>query len=342
MGCSFDGRMPYTITFEYDSRLNQYETTLFLCGKVKEICELLSHLPDDLKRWLSQLVDRKVNDLEHRMDDVERDAAYMKALAEDMKADQLQFEKRIEGLLKMWEETESAKVEKRLADQDAKIESVKAYCRALIADVNVLIMSLQKSIADMYVNGTRYTDEQIAKLRDECYDLISRENGNMIWVINPATGQSAYLYQVLSDIFMQAQLLSLTADEYDDIGLTADMYDELGLTADEYDKRGWLLLFKYKYIEPLYEYIDRKDGQYVEYLQAKIDKLERRMSNILSPVSGTYVSFEEAIEQLFNLHTDELGLTADEYDAMDLTADEYDAKNITAFNYDLYGLKKEG
>lgn len=335
MDCLFNGPMPYTISFEYDERLDQYETTLALCAKVKELCKRINELPAELQNWAIAYIKKQVDYLLSRIQDVEADMEHTAELVANLIERQNEFEKEMDGLFQMWATTATAKVDAKLMQQDAAIEAVRAYCRELVAECNVLILSLQKTIAQMLVSANAYTDTEVKKLRNAMISIISDENANHLWVINPVDGQSGQLYNVLSDMLAQIQTLSLTAAEYDAIGLTAEQYDALALTAAEYDKRGWLLLFKQKYIEPLYGYVDQKDGEWTALLSGRINRLDKQVFDILSPISGTYVDLYTMILQLVSLS--QKADTAAEYDALQVEAAVYDAKDLTAHTYDFHG-----
>lgn len=76
-------------------------------------------------------------------------------------------------------------------------------------------------------------------------------------------------------------------------------------------------------------------AEFKDEIYKLISKFE---TNCISPVSGTKMSFCEALEEVY-VALNVYGLTAIEYDTLNLTSSQYDNKNITAWQYDVLGKK---
>ena len=91
-----------------------------------------------------------------------------------------------------------------------------------ISQLQIDVANNAQAIIDTYNTLKDYIDSQLIDLQ----------------VINPFTGQTQDLQDVLNYMSNMMRDDSLTAEEYDNAQLTASAYDALQLTAYEYDNHG--------------------------------------------------------------------------------------------------------
>lgn len=336
MDCLSNIRMPCTISFEYDERLSQYETILFLIRKIKETIDRVNEIPPELQGWVLNLVNRELQEFEYRIQIVENTAAHMQDTVSDLEDEFVRYQKALNGQWSQWKKLTNQQIERQFDRQNRNIEKTRAYARSLVADVNILIVQLQEDLVKMLESANRFTLTQVDALRKEMEEIIGDTNANKLLVVNPRTKRTETLYQVLSDLWTQASLMSLTASEYDKIGLTAEQYDALNLYAAEYDRRAWMLLFKEIGLAPVYEYVDKMDAKWLGVAQEQIDEIDEQVNSVISPLSATKESLYTIILQVLKWVAPS-AITAHDYDSRGMTAQEYDEKQFPALLFDMHG-----
>lgn len=151
------------------------------------------------------------------------------------------------------------------------------------------------------VNLMNYINANISNLETQIKNL----RFNPI-VINPSTGHTDTLQNVLNMLYRSIYIWCLTCGEYASIGLTCQEYADLELTCEEYAYMSKLLMgWKQK----------------IWYL-----------THMVSPESGLWISIKDAINWLASLHQVDC-LTCGEYELVDLTCEEYGALDITCHDY---------
>lgn len=136
---------------------------------------------------------------------------------------------------------------------DTEIAKAKAACEALIADLeerkldkttfNTFVAEVQQSLNSI-VNDVnvleRATAANAQAIIDTYNELKAYIDSQLIEleVINPLTGNTQPIQQVLNYMADLLRADSLTAQEYDAAELTAAAYDALQLTAYMYDNYG--------------------------------------------------------------------------------------------------------
>lgn len=118
-------------------------------------------------------------------------------------------------------------------------------------------------------------------------------------------GQINNVQDVIYNLYKYLRYYGIKAIKFDSLGLTASEFDNKNLTARDFD-----LYSKCK---------------------LEIDLIH----NMFSPFTGEIVSLQTVIQNLANLHQNEL--TALEFDELDLTAQEFDNKDLTAYQFDWEG-----
>lgn len=73
-----------------------------------------------------------------------------------------------------------------------------------------------------------------------------------------------------------------------------------------------------------------------QQLNERIDNTLEQGGFVRSPISGSIVTVQEALNELASLH--QVGLTAQEFDSLLLTAQMFDNKNLTAYDFDYTGV----
>lgn len=73
-----------------------------------------------------------------------------------------------------------------------------------------------------------------------------------------------------------------------------------------------------------------------QQLNERIDETLEQGGFVRSPISGSIVTVQEALNELASLHQD--GLTAQGFDDLSLTALMFDNKNLTAYDFDYAGV----
>lgn len=73
-----------------------------------------------------------------------------------------------------------------------------------------------------------------------------------------------------------------------------------------------------------------------QQLNERIDNTLEQGGFVRSPISGSIVTVQEALNELASLH--QAGLTAQEFDSLLLTAQMFDNKNLTAYDFDYTGV----
>lgn len=73
-----------------------------------------------------------------------------------------------------------------------------------------------------------------------------------------------------------------------------------------------------------------------QQLNERIDETLEQGGFVRSPISGSIVTVQEALNELASLHQE--GLTAQAFDTLLLTAQMFDNKNLTAYDFDYTGV----
>ena len=73
-----------------------------------------------------------------------------------------------------------------------------------------------------------------------------------------------------------------------------------------------------------------------QQLNERIDETLEQGGFVRSPISGSIVTVQEALNELASLHQE--GLTAQAFDDLSLTALMFDNKNLTAYDFDYTGV----
>lgn len=73
-----------------------------------------------------------------------------------------------------------------------------------------------------------------------------------------------------------------------------------------------------------------------QQLNERIDETLEQGGLVRSPISGSIVTVQEALNELASLHQD--GVTAQEFDSLLLTAQMFDNKQLTAYDFDYAGV----
>lgn len=184
------------------------------------------------------------------------------------------------------------------------VAQLAAYNETLAEFRSELIDIRSDSVAysDLIGEAARaYTDLKIEELMQSIPDLTT------VNVFNPCRGYITSIQTAIDDLYDRARYEALTAYEFDSANLTCTEFEALELTCTEFDERGKV-------------YIWKNPAHYM-----------------YSPISGLYMTVQDAIIDIMDYFHGENILTATEYDTLELTASEYDAKNLTASEYDLRG-----
>lgn len=73
-----------------------------------------------------------------------------------------------------------------------------------------------------------------------------------------------------------------------------------------------------------------------QQLNERIDETLEQGGFVRSPISGSIVTVQDALNELASLHQN--GLTAQAFDSLLLTAQMFDNKNLTAYDFDYAGV----
>lgn len=196
-------------------------------------------------------------------------------------------------------------IDSKFAQLTAQILTELAAYNATLAEFRNELIRIQNAgtaYTDLTGEACRaYTDIKIQELIDSIPDLTT------VNVYNPCRGYITSIQTAIDDLYDRARSEALTAYEFDSAGLTCTEFESLELTCTEFDERGKV-------------YIWKNPAHYM-----------------FSPVSGLYMTIQDAIIDIMDYFHGENILTASEYDALDLTASEFDAKHLTASEYDLRG-----
>lgn len=202
---------------------------------------------------------------------------------------------------------------------DTKLQAIiKNYSELYADDIEQLrqeTIKLSLSISQLYTNFANWTGMQDAKFelfKQEVYEYIQKIMGTAgsPYVVNPTNGKIEPLQKTLNDMYKALSWGALTAQEYDNLLITAGQYDHLNITAYNYDHWARFRLFKLIYL---------------------------RMRN---PFDGKMDYYDNVIWELAQLHKN--AYTAKGYDDLGLSADGYDAMKITAYEYDWEGKNHLG
>lgn len=87
--------------------------------------------------------------------------------------------------------------------------------------------------------------------------------------------------------------------------------------------------------------IDAKVDYTYDYVTNQLEQFLSELPEsfyVQSPITGTLVTVQEAINQLYDSAVRYRAITCEEFEALGLTAQEYDDLELTAIDFDLYGL----
>lgn len=345
MACSGNGYpplcgTPLMVNFEYDTRLSVYENVDTLITEIRKMWDTLCSYPDLMKSWIAEnekYLQDNIERLNGEWDDFKtlmsiRMNGYnsrFNIMEASWRRTQKEFEKQYENIALRYED----QIDAYRQLTKAEIDALKKYVDEEIADMNALYARMNQTVQGMYF----FIDTNIlaseSRMRQEFADYVAKQNGNLISVTSPVDGLYKTLDTVLDEIYGETLFLSISAKDYDAIGFTAEQYDALGYTAKQYDTRAWELTFPQRYLDPVFEYVDRQDGK----LYGMIDLLDTQVNYRLSPVSGRFTSLYQMIQELTELHQ-ERAFAAEEYDRRGLEAQIYDNRQISAWAYDSNGL----
>lgn len=197
------------------------------------------------------------------------------------------------------------------AELTSKIEAVDKKHDKMNSDLVIAQTELTVRINELYNSWFQYQSYLDGRMNAMMVSLKQYVDsllvGNVMYVINPVTGEMDTLQNTLNTMWIKMNVGGLTAEEYDSMKLTAIEYDSQNITALEYDTRG-------RFVPEIFKRL---------YLRMR------------SPFTGKMDTYENVILRCVRLH--QVGITAQEYDSKNLTASEYDTKKITAYNYDWEG-----
>ncbi len=192
-------------------------------------------------------------------------------------------------------------------DQQDKftLNSANNYTDSKVSELELVINNQFTVLSDAIKSADQKTrswvTEQITDLT-----IWLEQQGQSIYVINPITGYTDTIQNVLNDFYNYFNYYALTCIEYDGLNLTADMYDAKNITCYQYD-------FYAK------KYLTEDDRFYM-----------------FNPVTGQRVFYKNVIDFLVSLHRED-ALTCAGYDDKNITTDGYDNYDITTYQYDWEG-----
>lgn len=188
-----------------------------------------------------------------------------------------------------------------------EIENTKSYIDESISNLSFDLINLMNQKIKFL---TDYIDSKDASLRweiqlkfNEIEEQIKDITLNGIKIIDPTTGISDSIQNVINHIYDNLRYFAITAGDYDTLELTAEEYDNKQITAFDYD------------------------------INAKNILLPDKSNYMYNPFTGDYEKLSDVINYLANFHKDS-PITAKEYDDLNLTAINYDNKKLTAYDYD--------
>ena len=208
-----------------------------------------------------------------------------------------------------------------------EVDSIRVQYTTLVAYVN----SQDRIVLD---KANAYTLEKVKELLDYFTEP------ELIFVVNPFTGEVQTIQQFIDDLAGYLRYGALTAEEYDSLQLTAEDYDAMQIKALEFDMFGkYAIAFLHKAfvtVDQMQEALE--DYATKEELSDKVDTSTLAFYamlkdiKVVNPVTGIVGSMQSAIDSLADFHRN--GLTAQEFDDFELTASQFDNLLMTAFNYD--------
>ena len=236
-------------------------------------------------------------------------------------------------------------LEDRLDDMSDSInhlyQSVAEDLTVIQAEVDNIRSQYNTLKAYIDINDRRVLDESkeftLERIR---YLLEWITEPELIYVVNPFTGEVQTIQQFINDLADYLKYAALTADEFDDLRLTAEDFDAMQIKALEYDMFGkYAIAFLHKAFVTITDLNEALENYATkEELDTKADKtlLDNYATlsqiKVINPVTGLLGTLQSVVDSLAEFHKN--GITAEDFDSIELTATQFDNLMMSAFNYD--------
>lgn len=288
----------------YDDSLSYYEVLCKTSNKVNELIDTCQKYYEDAIKYADELNTETFKDVKQYIDEqldvegiLERVNTALDEAISKVDTNLEEFRKENKEL-QLYIETIEANLDEKIIEQNAKVAKTVAE---LTNDVTSQLEKLRVYSDAQDAVLRNYIDAELQKIMDALPKITS------VQVIDPTTGQTGDIGDVLQNMYSALTYGAFTAAEFDKAGYTCDYLDGLKLTALEWDSRGMILS------EP------------------------DETKTVRNPRTGEMDTVQHVLDWLASFHM--LGNTAQEFDEL---GDEFTCVYIDGLDYQGYYIDDSG